>query len=140
MPRHKDDLGSREGLLQNSDRSPLRASLEEAYRSSVDEEDLDELDYLPDGDEEVHPRGRKVYDDKGIAYRTLPFTLNQNPARRSRLRNLCGRCRLSRRCALWGVAVFVAGITILGLSGFWVWKRSPAYGVHLLIFSSMTMG
>ena len=128
----KDSMGSREGLLRQKTGTPLRPSLEEAYRSSSEDESLDELDLLND----QSPRQfntRKPYNDANTRAHSNTFVYEKGTKspgpRGSNFRRMGRFCRPRRRCLIIILIVVAVLVAILAGSGFWVYKKSPADGV-----------
>ena len=132
MARRKDISGSREGLLRSKGAIPLRRSLEEAYRSSSEDEELDELELLQEGGTSQH-KSRTRYRDEanGLNSSTLPYetATDMQGQTGSPLRRI-GRFFRPRRTCLIITFIMLAGlITLLTGSGYWVYKNAPADGV-----------
>ena len=117
---------------------PLRSSLEEAYKSSSEDE-YDELDLLHNHADIEERKTRRRYRDAPDTS-IPPIRTNEelrefrmeNPSfakRRRTLRNCWGCCYLSKK---WFIIIgIVIGAIVLGLllPGVWVYKHAPADGV-----------
>ena len=119
----------REGRSPSEPLDPLRTSLEEAYRSSSEEE-LDELDPLQD------KKGR--FSDSNGRYRKRSSKakgLNldyQNEKRNTPVtasRKVLYSLRPRKRCLVAVFAVLAVVVALLGGGGFWAYKKAPKGGV-----------
>ena len=122
---------------------PLRSSLDEAYKSSSEDE-YDELDLLHNNadieDRKVRRRYKDAPDSSLPALRTdeelqKEFGMGDTPMmplvkRRRHWSNCWGCCRLRRRWFV-GIGIAISAI-ILGvlLPGIWVYKKAPGDGVR----------
>ncbi|MCJ1310326.1 hypothetical protein MMC25_003989 [Agyrium rufum] len=110
----------------------LRPSLEEAYKSSSEDEEYDELDLLQQQDEESQHRPRRRYRDEPSAA-TPPNQSNEKISpeaaegigARNRRRRCCAPTRL---CALISGLIVAAFLIVLTIPSIWVWKHSPPDG------------
>jgi beta-glucosidase len=115
MDRSKEASQSREGLLRaynNGESIPMRKSLEDAYRSSSDDDELDVTDFL-NLDASTHKHAQVPV----IAYA---------PARQ--LANLRRSFNRRSKCILIILAVLVVFWSIIAGGGFWLYKKSPLDG------------
>lgn len=109
----RDEAGqSREGLLRSYDNGvsiPMRKSLEDAYRSSSDEDELDVTEFLALDDEPISRYSRTPAAPRGIFPRLA--ILYRSFGRRS-------------KCLLIVLAVLVVLWTMLAGGGFFLYKKS----------------
>ena len=134
MARLDELNSSREGLLRQnrSTGTQLRPSLEEAYRSSSEDQSLDELDLMNEASPGHHHRQAPYKDLDSDLYSTTSVHekgKNRQPQHVSRIGKLRRLCRPRRTCLIITLVVFVILIVALGGSGFWAYKKSPDDGV-----------
>ncbi|KAL9120170.1 MAG: hypothetical protein Q9187_003278, partial [Circinaria calcarea] len=131
MARRKDLSGSREGLLRSNNVIPLRRSLEEAYRSSSEDEELDELELLQEGGTSQY-KSRTRYRDEanGLNTPTSAYekATDMRGKARSPLRRIGRACRPSRTCLIVTFIMLAGLIALLSGSGYWVYKNAPVDG------------
>lgn len=115
MNRNADASQSREGLLRSYDRGgesiPLRKSLEDAYRSSSDSDELDVTEFL-----EL---------DESLQKSEPPVTAYGVSRQLANIRRIFSR---RSKCLLIILAVLVLFWAIVFGGGFWVYKKSPLDG------------
>lgn len=132
MARRKDLGGSREGLLRSKGTIPLRRSLEEAYRSSSEDEELEELELLQEGGTSQR-KSRTRYRDEANSMNSSTLAYEKATDMRGHTRSLLRRIGSSlrpRRTCLIITFIMLAGlITLLTGSGYWIYKNAPADGV-----------
>ncbi|KAH8601466.1 glycoside hydrolase family 3 protein [Bisporella sp. PMI_857] len=108
---------SREGLLRSysqGDSIPLRKSLEDAYRSSSDDDDLDATEYLA-----------AEISSTPVTYRSKAPVAAFSHARLENIRRVFAR---RSKCLLITLGVLIIFWSIIAGGGFWLVKKAPVDG------------
>ena len=130
MTRDDEHTGSREGLLHPRKTSQLRSSLDEAYKSSSEDDfDLD-LDFIQD-----HNDPYKVPERQNLRNPRLKSANAYENGGKSSWRGILWlrairKCLRPTRTCLVVSAILVGGLVALVVgSGAWVYKSAPIDGV-----------
>ena len=126
MARGEKD-SSHEGLLQSRKNDPLRPSLDEAYRSSSEDDDLDGLDMLQDADE----GGWKNADMSRNTSRAYE-KIGPRQEKRGQMRRIGRLCWSCRTCLIVTFVLLTLLFIGAGGSGYWIYKKAPEDGVRYL--------
>ena len=134
MARHNEPISSREALLRSKDAIPLRTSLEEAYKSSSEDDRLSDYDIHEWKDDTTNQHDRTRRYKKEYQNSDSPVYAYEKSTKGlvgSRLMRF-GRCCSPTRKSLF-ITFILLGILLAVLtgSGFWVYKHAPEDGVSL---------
>ena len=134
MARYNELVGSKEALLRSKDDVPLRSSLEEAYKSSSEDEGFSDYDAHKWNDDSISPNNRTKRFEKEYSGLDTPVYAFEKTAKGqagSRLRRFATCCRPTKRSLLITFITLGTLILLLTGSGFWVYKHAPEDGVCL---------
>ena len=132
MTRKEEHNSSREGLLRTHS-LPLRPSLEDAYRSSVDSDDrLDSLDLNAEEKARLTRRGKwswiPTQPPWSSGYTYQDSTNKKQPASR-RIKERRGWLWQRKTCLIVTLIVSLGLMTVVASGALWVWTTAPADGV-----------
>ena len=139
MSRYDEPVNSREALLRSKDEIPLRTSLEEAYKSSSEDDGFSDYDSHEWKDRSINlhdktKRYKKEYSALDSSVYAYEKTTRAGRVG-TRLKRIGRYCRPTKRCLFITFVILGLLILLLAGSGFLVYKHAPKDGVNLPILS-----